>query len=76
MYKVIHDFADMQDNGYLYHAGDTFPRNGVKVDSVRTAILLSNSNRTGVPLIAKADETPRAQKAEKHRGRRKKLVEE
>lgn len=85
MYKVIHDFADMQDNGYLYRTGNVFPRGVVNVDSARIAILLSNSNRMGLPLIAKVDKAPTTEKVEKPktteklekaRGRRKKPTEE
>jgi len=51
MYRVIADFADMQDGGYVYHTGDKFPRDGVEADPARLAMLLTNTNRIQKPLI-------------------------
>lgn len=52
MYKVIKDFTDLQDNGYKYKVGDTFPRDGVNVVGSRLSQLSGEKNRQGVPLIA------------------------
>lgn len=52
MYKVIHGFADMKDDGYVYRVGDEFPRLGFSVSDNRIAELLSSTNRLGTPLIA------------------------
>lgn len=66
MYKVIADFADMQDGGHVYHAGDTFPRDGHEVNPSRLSVLLSNSNRLNQPLIAEAvNNTVKSEKAAK-----------
>lgn len=51
MYKVIHDFADLQDNNHVYHAGDEFPRNGVEVGIERIRELSTTGNKIGVALI-------------------------
>lgn len=51
MYKVIHGFADMKDDGYVYRVGDEFPRLGFSVSDNRIAELLSSTNRLGIPLI-------------------------
>lgn len=51
MYKVIKGFADMLDNGFVYKAGDIFPRDRVDVTDQRIAELSSFSNRVGEPLI-------------------------
>ena len=67
MYKVIKSFTDLQDNNYAYYVGDTFPHNGVEVDTERIAELASDKNRLGVPLIEEVAEKPkrtRKQKAE------------
>lgn len=56
MYKVIKHFTDIQDNGYSYKVGDTFPHNGFSVSNARIEQLLSKNNRQGVPLIAKEKE--------------------
>ena len=50
MWRVLVDFADLQDGGYIYHTGDKFPRAG-EVDPSRVAELASFNNRRGFPLI-------------------------
>ena len=54
-YTVIHEFADVTDNGHVYTSGDTYPRDGLNPTCGRIAELLSNSNRIGEPLISKSD---------------------
>ena len=56
IYKVIEAFADLQDNGHVYHAGDEFPRQGVLVKPSRYEELASNKNRLGKVLIEKVPE--------------------
>ena len=65
MYKVIESFTDLQDNNYVYHVGDTFPHNGVEVDSERIAELASDKNRLGVPLIEEIAEKPKRTRKKK-----------
>lgn len=50
-YKVIVSFTDLQDNNYRYHAGDTFPRAGVKVSQERLEELLTDKNCRHKPMI-------------------------
>ena len=59
MYRVIHNFYDLKDNNHAYSVGDTFPHNGVEVDSERIAELSSDKNRLGVPLIEEIAEKPK-----------------
>ena len=59
MYRVIHNFYDLQDNNYAYCVGDTFPHNGVEVGSERIAELASDKNLQGVPLIEEVAEKPK-----------------
>ena len=59
MYRVIKYFTDLQDNNYAYYVGDTFPHNGVEIDSERVAELASDKNRLGVPLIEEIAEKPK-----------------
>jgi len=54
-YIVIEQFADLLDNGYAYHPGDTFPRDGVAVDKTRIEELSSKNNKLHRALIAKYD---------------------
>lgn len=49
-YRVIKDFADAQDRGYIYRAGDIYPRAG-KASESRVAELSGRINRLGQPLI-------------------------
>lgn len=51
MYKVIHEFLDLQDNNFYYHEGDKFPREGMKATKERISELKSSDNKIGVPLI-------------------------
>lgn len=66
-YKVIRFFTDLQDNGYAYNVGDTFPRDGMAVTADRIAELSTCANKQGVPLIEEVRisvETVKADKAE------------
>lgn len=56
MYKVIKYFTDLQDNRHAYHAGDVFPREGLKVSKERLTELSGFNNKRGVPLIEKIKE--------------------
>lgn len=70
MWRVVRDFADAQDKGYVYHAGDNFPRSGTATEA-RLAELAGRNNLRGVPLIEEytPEESPR-------RGKRKTENEE
>ena len=63
-YKVIARFKDLQDKGYIYNAGDIFPRVGLSVSDERIAELASDKNRRGVPLIVKEIKRGRPKKQE------------
>lgn len=56
MYKVVKNFFDLQDNAHVYYAGDTFPREGVKVSAERVTYLAGSGNRLGVPVIEEVKE--------------------
>ena len=62
MYKVIHYFNDLQDDGYAYDVGDEFPHKGMTVTKERIAELSGSENKQGVPLIAEVKQK-RAKKA-------------
>ncbi|MFC3212722.1 hypothetical protein [Planomicrobium okeanokoites] len=49
-YKVIKAFTDLQDNGHVYAAGDSYPRKGT-ASAERIAALSSTDNKEGVPFI-------------------------
>ena len=56
MYKVIVPFKDLQDGGYLYKAGDTFPRHGLNPDKKRLKELSTARNRRKTVLIEEVKE--------------------
>lgn len=49
MYKVIHEFLDLQDGSRYYGVGDTFPIRGKSKE--RLEELSTPNNKIGVPLI-------------------------
>ena len=64
MYRVIKEFADLTDykkinEGKIYQeysVGDTYPRQGKKVDEKRIKELLGAENARGEPLIEAVQE--------------------
>lgn len=62
MYRVIKMFTDLQDKGYRYQVGDTYPRKGLTADKKRIEQLSSAKNRQKTALIEevveKVEETP------------------
>ena len=68
MYRVVHKFYDLKDNNHAYSVGDTFPHNGVKVDTERIAELESDKNRLGVQLIEEIEEKPKRTRKKKDEG--------
>lgn len=51
MYRVIKMFTDLQDKGYRYQVGDTYPRKGLTADKKRIEQLSSAKNRQKTALI-------------------------
>lgn len=56
MYKVIKSFSDLQDGGFVYRAGDAFPRLGKDVTRERVAELSSANNKRKEALIRYEEE--------------------
>lgn len=56
MYKVIQFFTDLQDKGYAYRVGDTYPREGLTPSAARINELLNGTNRRHLKLIEEVDE--------------------
>ena len=69
MYKVVKFFNDLQDNGYAYHVGDTFPHDGFTVDELAT-----DSNRRHLILIEEVKEAAAQTEDKPKRGRPRKEV--
>lgn len=51
VYKVIRPFIDLQDDRFMYHVGDVYPRDTKSVTKERINELKSDKNKVGVPLI-------------------------
>lgn len=56
MYRVIKMFTDLQDKGYRYQVGDTYPRKGLTADKKRIEQLSSTKNRQKTALIEEVAE--------------------
>jgi hypothetical protein len=56
MYRVIHGFTDLVDDGYVYQIGDTYPRAGYNPSDKRITELSSYTNRQKKPLIQPLNE--------------------
>lgn len=61
MYKALREFTDLQDRGYVYHAGDIYPHKGYAPNDKRINELASKGNRLGTAVIAKYDEPSTAE---------------
>lgn len=55
-YKAIENFKDLKDNGFIYKAGDTYPRKGKRVSKARIAELSGSENKRGRPVIEEVEE--------------------
>ena len=64
MYKVIHYFTDLQDDGYAYNVGDEFPHKGMTVTKERIAELAGRENKQGVSLIVEVKQKRAKKSAE------------
>lgn len=51
MYEVLKRFEDLKDSRHVYNPGDTFPREGLKVELARFLELSTDKNRRKIPLI-------------------------
>lgn len=56
MYKAIERFKDLKDNGFVYEAGDKYPRKGKRVSKARIAELSGSDNKRGRPVIEEVEE--------------------
>jgi len=64
MYKVLKAFTDLQDDNYVYLAGDVYPREGVLIKQDRLDALASKDNVRGEALIELVEEETAAKKAQ------------
>lgn len=51
VYRVIKHFSDLQDKGYPYAEGDTYPREGYEPSAERIEMLSTANNRQKAVLI-------------------------
>lgn len=64
MYKVLVMFTDLQDGGYKYEVGDTYPRKGLEPSEARIEQLATANNKRGQALIEKVAEKKKAEPKE------------
>lgn len=64
MYKVIHEFLDLQDGNHHYKEGDTYPRRGKKAIAERIEELSGDGNKIGTPLIKEVPSKRTTRKSE------------
>lgn len=57
-YIVVKHFTDLQDHGYKYAEGDTYPRKGYEPSAERIEMLSTANNRQKTVLIEAAPEPP------------------
>lgn len=50
-YRVVEEFSDILDGGYMYKAGDFYPRFGYTPTEARLKVLGSTANALGRKLI-------------------------
>lgn len=54
MYKVVHEFKDLEDNNFIYGQGDTYPRAEKSIEEIskeRIKALSTKKNKIGKVLI-------------------------
>ena len=66
MYKVIHEFLDLQDDSHHYKVGDTYPRRGKRANAERVAELSGDTNKIGTPLIKEVQTAPKKRTVRKN----------
>ena len=68
MFRVLSDFADIQDSNHVYRVGDEYPREGYSPSDERVEELSTNVNRLHIPLIGKieTEEKPKRKRARKN----------
>lgn len=51
MYRAVEQFADLQDDKYIYEIGMIYPRKGHNPSDERIKELASSENKVGKPVI-------------------------
>lgn len=74
-FKVIRPFSDLQDNGYIYNAGDFYPREGYETTEERIQELATTNNKLGKVFIQKVGEVDGQEQEGKSEARGKKRHE-
>ena len=64
-YRARTRFADLEDGGRIYEAGERFPRPGLKVSEKRIKALLGSENLAGKSLIEAVGEDEPVERAQK-----------
>ena len=51
MYRAVEQFADLQDDKYIYEIGMIYPRKGLNPSDERIKELAGSENKVGKPVI-------------------------
>lgn len=73
MYRVVEQFADLQDDKYIYEIGMIYPRKGHNPSDERIKELTSSENKVGKPVIEFfADPEPKQEDSKPKKDKKKK----
>ncbi len=73
MYRAVEQFADLQDDKYIYEIGMIYPRKGHNPSDERIKELASSENKVGKPVIEFfADPEPKQEDSKLKKDKKKK----
>lgn len=70
MFRVLSDFADLQDSNHVYRIGDVYPHDGYTPTEERVEELSTDKNRLHIPLIELVEEQPEQEKPKRKRAQK------
>lgn len=72
MYRAIEQFADLQDDKYIYEIGMIYPRKGSDPSDERIKELAGSENKVGKPVIQYFDDPKKPEKQEESKPKKDK----
>lgn len=71
MYRAVEQFADLQDNKYIYELGMIYPRKGYDPSDERIKELACSENKVGKPVIEYFDDPVQESKPKQNKKQKK-----
>lgn len=71
MYRAVEQFADLQDNKYIYELGMIYPRKGYDPTDERIKELAGSENKVGKPVIEYFDDPVQESKPKQNKKQKK-----